>query len=139
MGDNAVILEGFTPEMGMDGVKFSDLDAQREQEAAMYSTVHGAGRAMSRTAAAGKRRGKHRTEGLIATEFGIKDPWALSTWLRNERGVVLRGAGLDEAPQAYKYLPDVLAAHAATVRILHTLRPLGVAMAGADVYDPFRD
>lgn len=133
MGDNAVILEGVLPHDRND-------PAYAEQMAAMYSTVHGAGRAMSRTAAAGKtRRGKRVSEGRIATEFGIKDPWALSTWLRNERGVVLRGAGLDEAPQAYKRLPDVLAAHAATVRILHTLRPLGVAMAGSDAYDPYKD
>ena len=27
----------------------------------------------------------------------------------------------------------------ASVRVLHTLRPLGVAMAGKDVYDPFKD
>ena len=27
----------------------------------------------------------------------------------------------------------------ASVRVLHTLRPLGVAMAGKDVFDPFKD
>ena len=33
-------------------------------------------------------------------------------------------------PAAYKRLSDVLAAHASTVRVVHTLRPIGVAMAG---------
>jgi tRNA-splicing ligase RtcB (3'-phosphate/5'-hydroxy nucleic acid ligase) len=136
MGDSAVILEGRGSTVGTQAVS----QIAKEQEASMFSTVHGAGRAMSRTAAAGKvRRGKLVTEGRISSEFGIKDPWALSTWLRDTRGVVLRGAGLDEAPQAYKRLPDVLAEHAATVRILHALRPLGVAMAGPDVRDPYKD
>ena len=54
-------------------------------------------------------------------------------------GVELRGAGTDESPQAYKRLPDVLAYHAGSVRILHTLSPLGVAMAGENEHDPFKD
>jgi len=33
----------------------------------------------------------------------------------------------------------VLAAHGGTIRILHTLRPLGVAMAGRDIVDPYKD
>ena len=37
------------------------------------------------------------------------------------------------------HLPDVLAHHAQSIRVLHTLTPLGVAMAGEDVADPFRD
>jgi tRNA-splicing ligase RtcB len=51
----------------------------------------------------------------------------------------LRGGDLDEAPQAYRRLPDVLDAHAGTIRILHTLTPLGVAMAGRNVVDPYKD
>lgn len=54
-------------------------------------------------------------------------------------GVELRGAGTDEAPQAYKRLPEVLAHHAESVRILHTLAPIGVAMAGENEFDPFKD
>ena len=46
-----------------------------------------------------------------------------------DRGIELRGGDVDEAPQAYRRLPEVLAAHAGTIRILHTLKPLGVAMA----------
>ncbi|HSR81374.1 MAG TPA: hypothetical protein VLL28_11400, partial [Hyphomicrobiaceae bacterium] len=33
--------------------------------------------------------------------------------------------GSDEAPEVYKRLPDVLAAHGDTIRVKHTLRPLG--------------
>ena len=43
-------------------------------------------------------------------------------------------------------LPNVTSAcprywkpHQGTIRILHTLDPIGVAMAGADEFDPFRD
>jgi tRNA-splicing ligase RtcB len=56
-----------------------------------------------------------------------------------KRGVVLRGADTDEAPQAYKRLPDVLRHHNGTVRVLHTLSPIGVAMAGAGEFDPYKD
>ena len=49
------------------------------------------------------------------------------------------GADPDEAPHCYKRLPEVLASHAATMRILHTLTPVGVAMAGANEFDPCKD
>ena len=55
------------------------------------------------------------------------------------RGIELRGGAADEAPEAYKRLDAVLDAHADTIRIKHTLTPIGVAMAGADVFDPFKD
>jgi tRNA-splicing ligase RtcB len=42
-------------------------------------------------------------------------------------------------PDVYKRLPDVLADHGETIRVKHTLRPLGVAMAGRGVYDPYKD
>ena len=54
-------------------------------------------------------------------------------------GIVLRGGAADEAPEVYKRLPEVLAAHGGSIRVTHTLRPLGVAMAGRDVRDPYRD
>ena len=56
-----------------------------------------------------------------------------------EARVELRGAGVDESPHCYKRLPEVLAAHSDTVRILHTLTPVGVAMAGANEWDPYKD
>jgi tRNA-splicing ligase RtcB len=112
MGDNAVIIEG--------------VDSP-DSKAALYSTVHGAGRVMSRTQAKGKRD----QPGRISRE-------EMDQWVR-EKGVVLRGGDLDEAPQAYRRLSDVLAEHAGTIRVLHTLRPLGVAMAGRDIRDPYKD
>jgi tRNA-splicing ligase RtcB (3'-phosphate/5'-hydroxy nucleic acid ligase) len=33
----------------------------------------------------------------------------------------------------------VLAYHQDSIRVLHTLKPIGVAMAGADVKDPYKD
>jgi tRNA-splicing ligase RtcB len=56
-----------------------------------------------------------------------------------KRGIEIRGGGADEAPGVYKRLDDVLDAHSGSIRIRHTLRPLGVAMAGDDVQDPYRD
>jgi tRNA-splicing ligase RtcB len=52
---------------------------------------------------------------------------------------VLIGADLDESPMAYRRLPEVIAQHAGTVKVLHTLRPFAVAMAGAGEFDPFKD
>jgi tRNA-splicing ligase RtcB len=125
MGDNAVILEG---------TQASDRKVDALQRAALYSTVHGAGRVMSRTEAAGKRNWKTRE---------IKSPGKVSwemvrEWLE-PRGVVLRGGGLDESPQAYRRLPDVLAAQGDTVRVLNNLRPLIVVMAGENEFDPYKD
>jgi tRNA-splicing ligase RtcB (3'-phosphate/5'-hydroxy nucleic acid ligase) len=53
--------------------------------------------------------------------------------------VELRGAGVDESPHCYKRLPEVLAAHGDSIRILHRLTPVGVAMAGAKEFDPYKD
>ena len=69
---------------------------------------------------------------------GVVDWPAVQARLR-EQGIVLVGGGADEAPEVYKRLPDVLAAHAGSIRVKHTLRPLGVAMAGRDVHDPYKD
>ncbi len=106
MGDDAVILEG------VDGP---------EARAALYSTVHGAGRLFGRKEA--KRRFTRS---------------AMDAWLQ-ERGILLAGADLDESPMAYRRLPAVLAHHAASVKVLHTLRPFAVAMAGGDEFDPWKD
>jgi tRNA-splicing ligase RtcB len=54
-------------------------------------------------------------------------------------GVQLRGGAADEAPAAYKRLDAVLAAHGDTIEILHELTPIGVAMAAADTFDPYKD
>lgn len=109
MGDDAVILQGAKTE---DGSADSWLQKQ-----ALYSTVHGAGRVMSRTAA----RGKKGNPGKVSRE-------AMEEWVSG-RGVILRGGDLDESPQAYRRLPDVLEAQGSTVEVLHTLRPMIVCMA----------
>jgi hypothetical protein len=62
---------------------------------------------------------------------------AMQERLRGQ-GIVV-GGGADEAPEVYKDLEDVLAADEGTIRVKHTLTPLGVAMAGADVFDPYKD
>jgi tRNA-splicing ligase RtcB len=45
----------------------------------------------------------------------------------------------DEAPSACKRFDAVLGYHSATIRILHHLTPIGVAMAGAETFDPDKD
>ncbi len=62
----------------------------------------------------------------------------MNEWV-TDIGVVLRGADTDEAPQAYKRLKEVLMLHDDALRILHVLKPIGVAMAGPEVRDEFRD
>jgi tRNA-splicing ligase RtcB len=119
MGDDAVILKGVESEASA---------------ASLYSTVHGAGRVMSRSEAKGKR---NRKTGEVLREGRVSAD-AMQAWLRG-KGVHLVGGDLDEAPQAYRRLPDVLAHHEGTVEIEHRLRPFVVLMAGADVFDPFKD
>jgi len=121
MGDCSVILEGVESE------------ASRE---ALYSTVHGAGRVMSRTAAKGKF--VKNEEGKKIRQDGLVRHDEMVAWLK-KANVILRGGDLDEAPQAYRRLPDVLKDHEGTIKILHTLKPLGVAMAGKDINDPYKD
>lgn len=119
MGDISVILEGVESE---------------EAKYSLYSTVHGAGRVMSRTAARGK---VNRKTGRVIKEGAVSREMMLD-WIRRQ-GVELRGAGTDESPHCYKRLPEVLGFHGSTVRILHTLRPIGVAMAGEHEFDPYKD
>jgi tRNA-splicing ligase RtcB (3'-phosphate/5'-hydroxy nucleic acid ligase) len=155
MGDESVILEGVE---------------SPENEEALYSSVHGAGRVMSRSQAAGRVRRqtvyacsvrdcdfnvpakgyagekcpdhpdakmrKWRSEEVVRP--GVVDWPAVQARLR-EQGIVVVGGGADEAPEVYKRLPEVLAAHGDSVRVKHRLRPLGVAMAGRDVHDPYKD
>ena len=152
MGDESVILEGVE---------------SPEAEESLFSTVHGAGRVMSRTQAAGRvRRRKRWACSNRDCDRLFESPEAacpdhpgsrmMKTWIEEqlkpgkvdwpavqarlrEQGIVLVGGGAEEAPEVYKHLPDVLDAHAGSIRVTHTLRPLGVAMAGRDVYDPYKD
>ena len=121
MGDDAVILQGAVAREGREA-----------QKQALFSTVHGAGRVLSRTAAKGKVR-----KGKVLRAPGV-DEGEMRRWL-DRKGVVLRGGDLDEAPQAYRRLDDVLAAQGGTVEVLHRLRPLIVCMAPGDTFDPYMD
>jgi tRNA-splicing ligase RtcB (3'-phosphate/5'-hydroxy nucleic acid ligase) len=125
MGDDAVIVQGTNAEND----KLAEL-----QRNALFSTVHGAGRVMSRAAAAGKIN--RRTGKVIKP--GAVSPRMMEDWVK-EKGVVLRGGGLDESPHVYRRLPDVLSAQKGTIEVLHSLRPLIVVMAGADLFDPYKD
>jgi tRNA-splicing ligase RtcB len=119
MGDDAVILEGV------------DSEASRE---ALYSTVHGAGRICGRMEAKGKRdkaTGEWRRQPRFTRE-------EMDAWIK-AKGVYLIGGDVDESPMVYRRLPEVLQAHAGTVKVLHTLRPFIVVMAGNDVRDPYKD
>ncbi|MGD9739454.1 MAG: RtcB family protein [Bauldia sp.] len=106
--------------MGDDAVILEGVDSE-DAKASLYSTVHGAGRRFGRREAI---RRFSRSE--------------MDEWLRG-RGVTLHGADLDESPMAYRRLPEVLAHHAGSVRVLHTLRPFAVVMAGSGEFDPFKD
>lgn len=121
MAEPAVILEGIDSE---------------ESRQALCSTVHGAGRVMSRTKAAGKRKWV-KGRPVVVTEGAVSRKMMMN-WVR-EAGVELRGAGTDESPHCYKRLDEVLEYHKGTVRILHTLTPIGVAMAGENERDPYKD
>ena len=171
-----VIRKGCTPavpgQQGFVGSTMAEesviLEGTASAEAALFSTVHGAGRAMSRTEAKGKSRkrwsccnrdcdwvqppkthkpedgkcpacGNSKLTKRWVQESAGKVDWDAATADLAAKGIELRGAAADEAPGAYKRLDTVLAAQGDTIRILHRLRPIGVAMAGPDVHDPFKD
>lgn len=126
MSDDSVIIEGVESELSKQ---------------ALYSTVHGAGRIMSRTKSAGRRK-------WIKNRDGTKSPGIISKGLidfddvkkkMERRKIVLRGGDADEAPECYKRLSEVLNSQGETIKILYRLHPLGVAMAGPEIYDPYKD
>jgi tRNA-splicing ligase RtcB len=121
MMDTSVVLEGVDSE---------------DSKAGLYSTVHGAGRVMSRTQAAGKVRW---VKGRPTRVTQGKVDWEAVQERMREKKVELRGGGADEAPEVYKKLDQVLEHHGETVKVLHRLKPVGVAMAGLDTYDPYKD
>ena len=132
MGDGAVIVRGTGTDVG-----------------ALDSAPHGAGRVMSRTKAAGKwkKQAVERTapDGSTYTKrIRVRDEsTAAVNWRQvksdlDSQGIVVLGSGADEAPEVYKPLDDVLAAHS-NIEVVHRLRPLGVVMAGDDIVDPYKD
>lgn len=113
MGDLSVILEGVESE---------------ESRQALYSTIHGAGRLMSRTQAKGDYRGRDLSKASVKPEMIYER--------LQEKGVELRGGGLDEAPQVYRQLEDVLEYHKNTINVTHYLMPIGVVMDGPEQFKP---
>lgn len=126
MLDTSVIIEGVDTELAKE---------------TLYSTVHGAGRVMSRTEASGKTK-------WMKNENGIKRPTVIAKGkvdfdlvrenMKNNK-IELRGAGADEAPECYKKLTDVLGYMGNTIKVIHELEPIGVAMAGNETFDPYKD
>lgn len=126
MFDTSVIIEGVDSPDSADG---------------LYSTVHGAGRVMSRRKAKGKTKwvkGKSGRRRIITTKPGVVD-FRKTQERARALGIELRGGGADESPECYKSLEEVLKFQGNTIRILHKLKPIGVAMAGDDDFDPYID
>jgi tRNA-splicing ligase RtcB len=126
MSDTSVIVEGLESDLSKRG---------------LFSTVHGAGRVMSRTEAAGKRKWSKDRDGNRKQKV-IKEGKVNFTAVKENmrsKNIELRGAGADEAPECYKNLEEVLKYQGDTIKVLHRLHPIGVAMAGADVFDPYKD
>lgn len=128
MGDISVILQGKDTE---------------ENKLGLYSTVHGAGRIMGRAQAKGKFKPVKDASGNKTGEYEcVREPQIkkedMKNWLK-EKGVTLRGADVDEAPQAYKRLPEVIKHHENSIEILHTLTPIGVCMSPPHCRDPYKD
>jgi len=150
--DYWVVRKGCTPafpgQMGFIGANMLDTSVVIEgvegelSKKALYSTVHGAGRVMSRTEAAGKkkwlRNNKSGKKVPTIVAKGKVDFDAVKLQMEGQQ-IELRGSGADEAPEVYKNLQEVLVHMGSTIKVLHALNPIGVAMAGGDVYDPYKD
>jgi tRNA-splicing ligase RtcB len=114
MGDRAAIVEGVdTPAAA----------------SAFNSTIHGAGRIMSRSMAKGNRKGTKK--GIVSREMMSK--------ATKDFGVLVRGGDVDESPHVYRKLDGVLEAHSDSIAVERRLKPFVVVMAGADIKDPYRD
>lgn len=126
MMDNSVIIEGIDSETSKN---------------ALYSTVHGAGRVMSRTEAAGKKKWIRDEQGRKRPQIIAKGKVDFDQVKETMKfcNIELRGAGADESPQCYKKLSEVLDYMAFGTKVIHTLRPIGVAMAGDTTIDLYKD
>lgn len=127
MGDWSVVVRGVEGELAAK---------------TLHSTVHGAGRLMSRTKLKGKvhrKTGRIIKPGLISREMVD----VRLAEFRAEHGLplVIRGADVDESPFAYRELGPVVQAHVETetIEVIHRMLPVAVCMAGPDVPDPWKD
>src|SRR5207302_7183 len=136
--DHYVVRKGATPlypgQRGFVGGSMGDisviLKGRAEGMAAglLNSTIHGAGRVMSRSQAAGKSRWVKGRK--VAQGGGLVNEAEWREKLRSG-GLILVGAGADEMPPVYRRLREVLAAHADTFDVEEVLHPRIVVMAGA--------
>ncbi len=149
--DYWVVRKGCTPafpnQYGFIGANMLDdsviVVGKESQESidALYSTVHGAGRILSRTQAAGKKKWIRGEDGRKRPQIiskGKVDFDAVQAQMKSSK-VILRGAGADEAPECYKNLKEVLCYMENNISVVNTLHPIGVCMAGADELDPYKD
>jgi tRNA-splicing ligase RtcB len=145
-----VVRKGATPlapgQRGFVGGSMADISvvvegvASEQSRQALSSAMHGAGRIMSRTRAAGKVKYVRDAAGYKQMQRlgGEVTPEMMRDAVR-AYGVEVRGAGPDESPFVYRKLADVLAAHAGTLIVRHVLQPIGVVMAGEGEVDPYKD
>jgi len=126
MEDDSVIIEGV------------ESDTSKK---ALYTTVHGAGRVMSRTKSAGKKKWVRDKKGGSYQKVirkGCVDYDEVRMKMAGLR-IELRGGDADEAPECYKSLDEVLKYQGNTIKVLFRLHPVGVAMAGPEIFDPYFD
>lgn len=146
MADDSVILKGrngITPDdFDLENITNSvDGDSNYLQIEALFSTVHGAGRLLSRTAAMGK---KNRKTGKLKRDGAgnIIQPPLVTQEMMNEtlakKGVILRGGGVDESSFCYRPLQEVLKAQGSTIEVTNILVPVISVMASDRDYDPYR-
>lgn len=124
MGDHSYIIKG----------------TKQAHEESLSSTIHGAGRVMSRSAAKGRRARINKATGEVSRpkQAGLVTREMMSAWVK-DFGVVVRGGDVDESPHVYKRIDEVLAAQGDTVQVEHKLKPIISVMAGADVRDDYKD
>jgi tRNA-splicing ligase RtcB len=126
MADDSVIIEGVDSETSA---------------MALYTTVHGAGRVMSRTKSAGRKKWLKDRNGIRRLKVIKKGCIDYDDVRRamSHRKIELRGGDADEAPECYKDLDEVLKYQGDSVKVIFRLHPIGVAMAGPETYDPYID
>ncbi len=118
MGDIAAVVEGVDSDESVVGLR---------------STVHGAGRVMSR----GQAKGSRPKRNLETGRQRVRRPGLITRQMMSDatQGVEVRGGDVDESPHVYRKLAGVLDAHAGSIAVRHVLRPVVVVMADARVRD----
>jgi len=109
MGEQSVILEGVENE-----------NAKLQSSTPPFMCWPGYGRKRS-SGVFDRKTGECKASGKVTQGM-------MRSWI-DRSGIELRGGGLDESPDCYKRLDEVLASVSDSVRILHRLTPVGVAMA----------